>query len=50
MIISAFIGGYILFVAFIGENGPKHKCIHANKCSASIRCTDEKRMKCYEEK
>ena len=40
------ISCFILFTK-IGENGQEHDCIHANDCPASIRCNDEKNMKCF---
>lgn len=41
------LGAFALFLAFVGENGYPHDCQDANRCPASIRCSDEKNMKCY---
>lgn len=39
-----------LIFCCVGENGYKHKCIKANSCPASVRCSNEKEMECYEDK
>ena len=46
--IILIILGIFIFIYFKGsENTPKHDCIKANKCPASIRCKDEKSSKCF---
>ena len=49
MIFLVVVGLGLIFYC-VGENGHKHKCIHANSCPASVRCSNEKEMKCYEDK
>lgn len=48
-ILICIIISLIIFL-FVGEDGYKHICKHADTCPGSVRCANERKMKCYEPK